>query len=97
MQKLARSTSRCLLYNDMFGHTITFNFDGNDRHKTIIGGAVSLVLRILIFFYIYLLARRLLFYERDEVATTLSLLDGIDDFRINYENLNITWFMYLEK
>ena len=47
---------------DMFGHTITFNFDRKgDTHNTIIGGFFSLIIKLFLYFYIALCFERLIF------------------------------------
>ena len=70
---------------DMFGHTITFNFDrkGNE-HKTLIGGFVSVILKLAMFIYVVILFSRLIGGTRDAVSTTQSLVNDVEHFNTTY-------------
>ena len=84
---------------DMFGHTITFNFDRKgETHTTIVGGSVSIIIKIGLYFYFYLCFRRLILHERDTITTTL-MLNNVGDAGtgVDYLDLDMTIFWVLRK
>lgn len=61
---------------DMFGHTINLNFNKNgDSHKTFIGGLFSILIKMLLGLYVYLLFKRMFLYEADSNYTRINVLD----------------------
>ena len=53
-----RKLSDTIKDQDYFAHVITMNFDKQgDTHKTIAGGAVSFILKILMGVYIFMVFR----------------------------------------
>lgn len=83
---------------DMFGHTITFNFDRKgETHNTIIGGFVSIIVKCLLTFYVTICFKRLIFHERDTITTTLMLKDVDQGNGVDYLDLNMTIFWVMRK
>lgn len=51
---------------DFFGHTICLNFDrAGETHNTVIGGTISVIVRVFITFYVLLNVKKLLWFEDD--------------------------------
>lgn len=82
----------------MFGHTITFNFDRKgDKHNTLVGGFVSIIVKSMLTFYVIICFKRLVYHERDTITTTLMLKDVDNGNGVNYSDLNMTIFWVLRK
>ena len=61
---------------DLFGHGIKLNFDKTTIHKTLIGGAFSILLKIIVFAYIMLKLSQLLVIgdpRHNTLVTTIKL------------------------
>ena len=57
--------------HDMFGHSIVLNFDKNgDTHNTLIGGIISIMVKIGITVYIFLMSKKLVQSGGDELLRT---------------------------
>ena len=83
---------------DMFGHTITFNFDRKgETHNTIVGGSFSIIIRFFLTFYVAICFKRLIYHERDTITTTLMLEDLVNSGGVDYMDLNMTIFWVLRK
>ena len=84
---------------DMFGHTITFNFDRKgETHHTIVGGLLSVAVKALLTFYVIICVKRLILHERDSITTTLMANDiDFEGAGVDYLDLNMTIFWVLEK
>ena len=58
---------------DFFGHQIELNFNKNgSAHKTVLGGFVSILIRCLMGFYVYLLVKKFVLYEDDKNTSVLT-------------------------
>jgi hypothetical protein len=57
---------------DLFGHQLELNFnqDGS-KHKTVVGGIFSLILKVFLLMYVFRVFRKLWFFEEDRVFTQL--------------------------
>ena len=77
---------------DLFGHTIELNFnqDGS-KHKTIVGGLFSILLKMFMFAYIYRVWTKLLFYKEDRVFTQLLVDNEINQLsrEINFNETKV--------
>ena len=57
---------------DLFGHSVTFNFDRKgDTHKTAIGGILSVIIKLFLTFYVVILLRK--FFTRGDPANGVSI------------------------
>ena len=65
--KPSKKLRKLIQGQDMFGHRINLNFnrEGNS-HKTIIGGLVSICLKLFMTYYVYYNFKKMLFYEDDK-------------------------------
>lgn len=84
---------------DMFGHTISLNFDRQgDTYNTVIGGICSMIIKVFLTAYVVICFKRLLFFEKDEITTTVGLQDlsQMKD-RIQSDNLNSLFFYVVRK
>ena len=83
---------------DIFGHTINLNFmTEGDKHRTLIGGLMSLVVRVLIFLFVVNRFVAMVTGGRDNVATASSSIEDIDTVKVTYADLNMTAFHYFSK
>ena len=64
---------------DLFGHLIHLNFNGKGVHTTILGGIVSLIVKLLFLFYIVINVRKL--FSKDEYSSTT------EQFTVDLEKL----------
>ena len=71
---------------DMFGHTISLNFNkqGN-THKTLIGGFFSFIIILAMSLYVFVNVKKLWLYEDDQVNTEIYKLDldSLDELAYN--------------
>ena len=55
---------------DLFGHVVTLNFnEKGDSHKTLGGGACSILVRAMTVVYIYILFKQLILREQNIITT----------------------------
>ena len=54
----------------MFGHPVEFNFNrkGN-THNTPFGGFMSVIIKLLMAAYFYILLKRMVLHEADDIST----------------------------
>ena len=81
MGKKARSFTRKIVKQDMFGHLIHMNFDKqNSAHKTMIGGCFSIFIKAFMFFYVVINLKKLLLKENTTInnLTEVTPLDPIN-------------------
>ena len=70
---------RIIKEQDIFGHQIAFNFDKQgSSHKTSIGGIVSILIKVLMLIYVFILLKRMFLLEQNR-NSTLSSLNKADD------------------
>ena len=53
---------------DWFGHPISFNFEGSETHNTALGGCCSIIVKIVVFIYIIMKIKILVFRENDTIV-----------------------------
>jgi hypothetical protein len=76
MIKGFRKSLSLIRNQDMFGHTINLNFDGeDDTHKTNIGGFFSLFIRFAIGVYVVYNFKKMIFNEEDKNFTENGILN----------------------
>ena len=71
---------------DLFGFPIALNFNkGGSTHKSVLGGAVSIFIKIIIVTYTVVLVNTLVFNENDELQTikVQSDPDELGEVRLN--------------
>ena len=83
---------------DLFGHHIHLNFNRNGQsHKTTLGGFVSVMIKGWMFFYVYYIFRKMLFYEDDKSYNDQVLIDLKDLGTVNYNQTDQFIFFSLMK
>ena len=97
-QEIKSSVAGFIREKDMFGHTITFNFDRKgDTHNTIVGGSFSIFIRLFLILYTGICFKRLIWQERDSLNTTLLLNDIKKVGAVDYLDTNMTVYWVLRK
>jgi hypothetical protein len=87
-----------LVNHDLFGHLITFNFDGKgDKHKTLIGGIFSVLVKMMMAVYIYVRVAKLLFRNDPDIITSDALLKVDLHGDVPMSDLHMTSFYVLNK
>ena len=82
--------------HDWFGHEIGLNFEREgDSFKTIIGGFFSILLKMFLLAYGFIVFKRLIFFERDTNFTTIGATNMGD--KVDYLTSNLTIFHVLRK
>ena len=67
MKSSIKKTKKLVKSQDMFGHVINLNFNREGTsHKTIFGGIVSIILKVLLMIWVYLNFKKMLLYEDDK-------------------------------
>jgi len=57
---------------DIFGHSVLLNFNKNgNTHNTFCGGIFSILIRLLMVYYLYTLLGNMIGYKKDTVGTIL--------------------------
>ena len=74
-EKVRKSIGDFLKDHDMYGHSVTLNFDKKgDTHNTFFGGFFSIWVKIAIFIYVALNVKKLVLSEGDELGSEEFLL-----------------------
>ena len=74
--RFSSSLSKYITNHDLFGHKIELNFNRKgSSHNTLIGGVVSVLIKVTIVFYIYLLTKKLINKEDDKNSSLITNLD----------------------
>ena len=61
---------------DLFGHPIELSFNKKgSKHKTTVGGVVSIFIKTLIAIYLYILVDRLIYYKNDINVSLANIQD----------------------
>lgn len=69
--------SKWVKSNDMIGHNIALNFNKKgDSHTTLIGGVVSILVKVIMSTYIYLSLKKLYNMEDENIDLRHSLLNS---------------------
>jgi hypothetical protein len=84
---------------DLFGHPITLNFDQDGpEHKTIIGGVFSIILKLMMFFYVLRLLLQLVTLGNPDIIRYTTFTDYEQDTEATeYKNLEAQIFFVFEK
>ena len=57
---------KAFVNNDMFGHVVHFNFNKNgNSHGSFIGGIFSVLIKLMLLFYVTLILKKMIFNEGD--------------------------------
>ena len=91
------SFTKYIKSHDYFGHRIEFNFNKTgSSHNTFIGGSVSILIKMAILSYIYLLVKKLVNNEDDKNTTVTSILDKNKLGEVNFKDTktNIVLALY---
>ena len=81
---------------DYFGHKIelVFNSQGS-QHNTLIGGSVSIFVKVLYYSYFLLLLRKFVYATDDSVDATFEKQNLNELGEIKWTDMNIHWFFNL--
>lgn len=83
---------------DMFGHTIQLNFNKQgDTHKTVIGGLFSILIKLFLGLYVFLLFKRMFLKESDSNYVRINVLDLKEFGPKDLNNTDLTVFHVLKK
>ena len=78
---------------DIFGYIVQLNFNRNGNiHTTILGGVISIILKCLYIFYLYILFDKLLTFDDDKTYIYDFPIDeeiNHANFSLDYRNLNL--------
>jgi hypothetical protein len=81
---------------DIFGHKISFNFnEEGETHRTLIGGLVSLLLKLLLSLFVVFRFKRLMLYEDNKTSSLKSV--SSDDITVNFNETFLVPFFVLSK
>lgn len=79
---------------DIFGYFVSFNFNQDgDHHKTRVGGAMTILLRSFMLWYVIKITKKMIYYEEDLVENRIinvSETDAVelkDTFFMQYHQL----------
>ena len=81
---------------DMFGHTINFNFNGSsDQHRTVVGGVMSILVKVFLLFYIYTLVYRFwnLGDPNNDIISRLVKVDSLGLIKLNTTRVFPFWVL----
>ena len=60
---------------DFFGAKVSLNFNQKSSHNTLIGGIVSCKIKIMMFSYVLLLFKQLIFFEKDKNSSISKIIE----------------------
>lgn len=83
----------------MFGHEIHLNFNKDGKqHKTVVGGACSVTIKLIMLIYVALNVKRLLLHEDNQEAFSTELVDFAKEEDVFYTNsTDLTQFYVVYK
>ena len=86
-----------VLDQDMFGHVVNLNFDKQGtEHKTFIGGFFSILIKVFLGIYIYLMFRKMYTHADDDCVTTSGAL-ATEDLTLDMDDTNMMMFQVIRK
>lgn len=77
---------------DVFGKGVALNIGGEDSYNTWIGGFFSMIIQLMMYFYIYILIKNLATYGNDSVSYLFPDLDIETLGEVNYKKSGIMLF-----
>ena len=84
--------------HDMFGHVINLNFDRRgDSHKTLCGGFFSILFKMFLAFYVYLMFDKLIFKGNDTNFTFEGQIHLAKFGMVNFRDTKMKFFHVLRK
>ena len=75
---------RLIISNDVFMKQITFTYKGNDSMKSLYGGTVSLITKIIVFSFLIVSIVQIFNRDQVETATKIVVDDILDDETVHY-------------
>ena len=84
--------SKHITSHDLFAHPIALSFNNKGTsHKTLLGGLVSILIKLLLVFYFFILLRTLVFNQDDKNTSVISGQEleelGTVNFNETYANM----------
>ena len=96
--KELKPKKKCITEFDMFGHIINLNFNKNgSEFKTPIGGAFSIVIKIVIWIYVGLKLYNMITLGDNQNTTQYALTNYTDQRHIKYVDMDFTVFYAIKK
>ena len=87
-----------IMNQDMFGHQININFNKNgNSHGSAIGGFFSIILRLMMLFYVFMIIKKMALNEGDTNFTQNDILDVNTAGAVNYLEAEVNIFHVLYK
>ena len=87
MKKVRNAMSNAVKSQDLFGHPIRLNFNQRgSRHKTVVGGFLSIFIRIALVAYVVVVIHRMFSYGDNKLMTSYAMRE-FDD----HEGGDVTW------
>lgn len=83
---------------DLFGHPVELKFNhGGSRHKTAVGGFLSIFIRMALFSYIVLIFHRMVTYDDNKETTTINIIDQKDSklHQVKFKNTRAKLFLVI--
>lgn len=63
----------------MFGHIVNLNFDNRgDSHNTVIGGVVSIIIKLFMVVYIFCLIKKMILSEGNDLSSEEFVVEFTD-------------------
>ena len=73
------SLSKAITSQDLFGYTISFNFQQKgDKHNTLIGGFCSILLKTIFIYFVVLNIKKLIYFEDNKVTSSIEAYDVVN-------------------
>ena len=89
MKKSYKYVKNQLKEHDLFGHQIALNFNrGGDSHTTVIGGFISIFIKIALLMYVALNVIKLVTFDDDKINLTVTKLDLDKEGSLEYKGKN---------
>lgn len=93
-----RSIKRVVRSQDMFGHTIHMNYNRQGpTHNNVIGGVVSIVIKIALLVFAVVRITKLVTFGDDEYSSTNGLMDVDTIPNITFSEMNLVMFHAIRK
>ena len=72
----------------MFGQSVSLLINKQPQNNTVIGGFVSLFVKLLMLIYITILVKALMLYEKDDNLTILKINDDGSKNEVSYKDMH---------
>ena len=74
---------------DLFGHPVQLNFNKKgSQHTTVVGGVVSIIVKVLMLTYVGVLMNRMIEYKDDQISSSVNILDFENGEGVKLSNMS---------